>query len=86
MEEAPPMAAAAAPAGPAKTVMLGLGGQDDGFPIVGWIVAKMVRGLVRRLGWRLPGYPRLHAGKLRVHGSDRRRFRCQRAQRAGDGL
>jgi hypothetical protein len=31
-------AAAAAPAGPAKTIMLGLGGQDDGFPIVGWIV------------------------------------------------
>lgn len=41
MEEpmgAPMAAAAAAPAGPAKTVMLGVGGQDDGFPIVGWIV------------------------------------------------
>lgn len=34
-EEAPP---APAPAGPAKTVMLGIGGNDEGFPIVGWIV------------------------------------------------
>lgn len=30
--------AAPAPAGPQKTVMLGIGGNDDGFPIVGWIV------------------------------------------------
>jgi hypothetical protein len=27
------------PAGPAKTVMIGAGGDSDGFPIVGWIVA-----------------------------------------------
>jgi hypothetical protein len=36
--EAPPEPVAAAPAGPAKTVMLGIGGDDDGIPIVGWIV------------------------------------------------
>jgi len=38
---APPPAAAApppAPAGPMKTVMIGIGGDDQGFPIVGWIV------------------------------------------------
>jgi hypothetical protein len=29
----------AKPAGPAKTVMIGAGGDQDGFPIVGWIVA-----------------------------------------------
>jgi hypothetical protein len=33
MEAPPPMAAA-----PAKTIMLGLGGSDEGMPIVGWIV------------------------------------------------
>jgi hypothetical protein len=48
-EEAPmpmpmPMAApmpmeAPKPAGPMKTVMIGAGGDQDGFPIVGWIVA-----------------------------------------------
>jgi hypothetical protein len=27
------------PAGPMKTVMIGVGGSDDGFPIVGWLVA-----------------------------------------------
>jgi hypothetical protein len=27
------------PAGPMKTVMIGAGGDQDGFPIVGWIVA-----------------------------------------------
>lgn len=35
MEEAPPPPA---PSGPAKTIMLGIGGQDSGFPIVGWVV------------------------------------------------
>jgi pSer/pThr/pTyr-binding forkhead associated (FHA) protein len=27
------------PAGPMKTVMIGAGGDQDGFPIVGWLVA-----------------------------------------------
>ena len=27
------------PAGPMKTVMIGVGGDQDGFPVVGWIVA-----------------------------------------------
>ena len=36
MDELP--MAAAAPAGPAKTMMFGIGGNDDSFPIVGWIV------------------------------------------------
>jgi hypothetical protein len=35
MPEEPP---APGPAAPAKTVMLGIGGDDEGFPIVGWIV------------------------------------------------
>ncbi len=35
---APPVAAAPAPA-PAKTVMLGMGGGGDDYPMVGWIVA-----------------------------------------------
>ena len=26
------------PAGPMKTVMIGAGGDQDGFPIVGWLV------------------------------------------------
>ncbi|MDB4959469.1 MAG: domain containing protein [Myxococcales bacterium] len=37
-----PMAAAPAPpkpAGPMKTVMIGVGGDQEGFPIVGWLVA-----------------------------------------------
>jgi hypothetical protein len=34
MEAPPPQAAP----GPAKTIMLGIGGNDDGMPIVGWIV------------------------------------------------
>ncbi|MBP9085468.1 MAG: FHA domain-containing protein [Kofleriaceae bacterium] len=34
-----PMAAPAAPKGPMKTVMIGAGGDQDGFPIVGWLVA-----------------------------------------------
>lgn len=34
--EAPPEPVG--PAAPAKTVMLGIGGDDEGFPIVGWIV------------------------------------------------
>jgi hypothetical protein len=29
---------APAPAGPAKTIMLGIGGDDEGMPIVGWVV------------------------------------------------
>jgi hypothetical protein len=41
MPMAMPMAPMEAPkpAGPMKTVMIGAGGSDDGFPIVGWIVA-----------------------------------------------
>jgi hypothetical protein len=35
MEAAPPPK----PAGPMKTVMIGAGGDQDGFPIVGWLVA-----------------------------------------------
>ena len=43
MPMAMPMAAAPAPeapkpAGPMKTVMIGAGGDQDGFPIVGWLV------------------------------------------------
>jgi hypothetical protein len=40
MPMAAPMAAAEAPkpAGPMKTVMIGAGGDSDGFPIVGWLV------------------------------------------------
>jgi hypothetical protein len=34
-----PMPEAPKPAGPMKTVMIGAGGDQDGFPIVGWIVA-----------------------------------------------
>ncbi len=34
-----PMAAPPKPAGPMKTVMIGAGGDQDGFPVVGWIVA-----------------------------------------------
>jgi hypothetical protein len=34
-----PMPEAPRPAGPMKTVMIGAGGDQDGFPIVGWIVA-----------------------------------------------
>jgi hypothetical protein len=34
-----PMPEAPKPAAPMKTVMIGAGGSDDGFPIVGWIVA-----------------------------------------------
>jgi len=37
----PPMVEApveAAPAGPQKTIMLGVGGDDEGMPIVGWVV------------------------------------------------
>ncbi len=34
-----PMAAPVAPKGPMKTVMIGAGGDQDGFPIVGWLVA-----------------------------------------------
>jgi hypothetical protein len=36
--EPPPQEAPAPAAGPAKTVMLGVGGDDDGIPIVGWVV------------------------------------------------
>lgn len=36
---AAPMAEAPKPAGPMKTVMIGAGGDQDGFPIVGWLVA-----------------------------------------------
>jgi hypothetical protein len=36
---APVAAAPAAPKGPMKTVMIGAGGDQDGFPIVGWLVA-----------------------------------------------
>jgi hypothetical protein len=36
---AAPVAEAPKPAGPMKTVMIGAGGDQDGFPIVGWIVA-----------------------------------------------
>ncbi len=42
MPVAAPMAAAPEapkPAGPMKTVMIGAGGDQDGFPIVGWLVA-----------------------------------------------
>lgn len=42
MPMAAPMAAAPEPpkpAGPMKTVMIGAGGDQDGFPIVGWLVA-----------------------------------------------
>jgi hypothetical protein len=34
-----PMPEAPKPAGPMKTVMIGAGGDQDGFPIVGWLVA-----------------------------------------------
>ncbi len=34
-----PAPEAAKPAGPMKTVMIGAGGDQDGFPIVGWLVA-----------------------------------------------
>jgi hypothetical protein len=39
MMAAPEPAAAPKPAGPMKTVMIGAGGDQDGFPIVGWLVA-----------------------------------------------
>jgi len=39
MMAAAPAAAPAAPKGPMKTVMIGAGGDQDGFPIVGWLVA-----------------------------------------------
>ncbi|HEY4176975.1 MAG TPA: FHA domain-containing protein [Kofleriaceae bacterium] len=35
---AAPMPEAPKPAGPMKTVMIGVGGGEDGFPIVGWLV------------------------------------------------
>jgi hypothetical protein len=39
MPMAAPAPEAPKPAGPMKTVMIGAGGDQDGFPIVGWIVA-----------------------------------------------
>jgi hypothetical protein len=39
MPMAMPMPEAPKPGGPMKTVMIGAGGDQDGFPIVGWIVA-----------------------------------------------
>jgi hypothetical protein len=38
MPMAAPMPEAPKPAGPMKTVMIGAGGDQDGFPIVGWLV------------------------------------------------
>ncbi len=35
---AAPVAEAPKPAGPMKTVMIGVGGDQDGFPVVGWLV------------------------------------------------
>ena len=46
----PRRAEAPKPAGPMKTVMIGAGGDQDGFPIVGWLVPLNGQTRTRRSG------------------------------------
>ena len=48
-----PMPEAPKPAGPMKTVMIGAGGDQDGFPIVGWLVALNGQDAYRRSACKL---------------------------------
>jgi hypothetical protein len=53
-----PMPDAPKPAGPMKTVMIGAGGDQDGFPIVGWLVP--MNGVDAYKTWRLrPGLTKI---------------------------
>jgi hypothetical protein len=58
MQAAAPLAEAPKPAGPMKTVMIGAGGDHDGFPIVGWLVP--LNGVDAYKTWRLkPGLTKI---------------------------
>ena len=56
------------PAGPMKTVMIGAGGDEDGFPIVGWIVALNGPTRTRRSACKL-GHARRSARRRRPTSS-----------------
>jgi hypothetical protein len=58
MQAAAPAPEAPKPAGPMKTVMIGAGGDQDGFPIVGWLVP--MNGVDAYKTWRLrPGLTKI---------------------------
>jgi hypothetical protein len=58
MQAAAPAPEAPKPAGPMKTVMIGAGGDQDGFPIVGWLVP--LNGVDAYKTWRLrPGLTKI---------------------------